>query len=81
MVKPAFATKRERELFTKLAHLCASTRTALAEIDAAMAKAPEAERGKKVAAICNALEMVNDQVRYFTLGIDYRKDKPLGVRQ
>jgi len=38
-------------------------------------KEPESsERGQKVAKLCNALDMANDQVRYSVLGVDFRKD-------
>jgi hypothetical protein len=32
------------------------------------------ELGKKVAKLANALEMANDQARFFALGVDYRTD-------
>ena len=50
----------------------------LREIDKEMQKPSTVDRGKRIATICNALEMVNDQARYFGLGIDYRTDKKKG---
>ena len=32
------------------------------------------ETGKKMAELINRLDMANDQIRYFDLGVDYRKD-------
>ena len=43
-------------------------------IDAEMKKPSDANRGKRIATICNALEMVNDQIRYGELGVDFRND-------
>ncbi len=33
------------------------------------------DRGKNIARIANALDLANDRVRYFALGVDYRTDK------
>jgi len=38
------------------------------------AKGNPLEAGKTIAALANRLEMANDEVRYFNLGVDYRKD-------
>jgi len=46
----------------------------LSELDRVMKMPSNVERGKLVALLSNKLELVNDQVRYFTLGVDYRKD-------
>lgn len=34
------------------------------------------ERGRHLGKLSNALEILNDSVRYGILGIDFRKDKP-----
>lgn len=46
----------------------------LARLDALMQQPSTVERGKKIAALSNALEMTNDQVRYGSLGINFRTD-------
>ena len=38
------------------------------------------ERGRKIGSLTASLCIANDQVRYFALGIDYRKDKQLKDR-
>jgi hypothetical protein len=47
----------------------------LVAIDAEMALPSTPERGKKIALICNALDMANDQARCFARGINYRTDR------
>ena len=47
----------------------------LGEIDREMRQPQSPERGNRIAAISNRLEMANDRARYFGLGIDWRKDK------
>ena len=47
----------------------------LSKLDEVMKEPEGNKRGKRVAVLSNALEMANDQARYFALGIDYRKDK------
>jgi hypothetical protein len=44
-------------------------------LDAEMMKPSTNERGKRIAQATNSLNMAVDNVRYFTLGVDYRKDK------
>ena len=44
-------------------------------IDAEMNKPASGMRGSRIAKICNALEMENEKVRYFSLGENYRKKK------
>jgi hypothetical protein len=41
---------------------------ALAQLDVVMAEQESRERGKKIAAICNQLEMANDSAWHFGLG-------------
>jgi len=33
------------------------------------------ERGRRIAKLCNALDMANDGVRYNHLGVNFRRDK------
>lgn len=41
-----------------------------------LAKQPSTpERGSRLAKLCNALELLNDQSRYFGLGVDFRRDR------
>lgn len=47
----------------------------LGQLDVLMNQPSTVERGKKIALLCNSMEMVNDGVRYGALGIDFRKDK------
>lgn len=50
----------------------------LAHVDVLLAEHPDkSERGSKLARLSNALEMENDKIRYFALGIDFRTDKKL----
>jgi hypothetical protein len=46
----------------------------LGMLDKVMKEPESPERGKKIALLCNALDMANDQVRYSELGVDFRKD-------
>ena len=66
---------RIRELTKALRELSGAVSEALTLLDSEMRKPSDAGRGKRVALICNALDLVNDRVRYFQLGVDYRKDK------
>lgn len=65
--------KATRDALEKLTH---AVLVHLHDMDEVM-KLPitEGERGKLVATILNRLDQANDLVRYFTLGVDYRKDK------
>lgn len=58
-----------------LKSLTESVIVCLNAFDTEMKKPATIERGKRIAKICNALEMENDKARYFGLGVDYRKDK------
>jgi valyl-tRNA synthetase len=44
-------------------------------LDVEMVKPTSATRGHRIAQALNALGMAVDHVRYFTLGVDYRKDR------
>ena len=70
--------KSNREMRKYLTQLTKSVRMCLEAIDIEMKLPSTNERGKRIANICNALEMMNDKARYFGLEIDYRKDKKRG---
>ena len=68
--------KERRDLREALEFLVESVRRHLEALDREM-KAPSSnERGRRVAALCNALERAKDQVRYGALGIDFRTNAP-----
>jgi hypothetical protein len=64
-----------RNLRKHLKNLSLNVTACLRAIDLEMHAPSTPERGKKIAIICNALDMANDQTRYFALGVDYRADK------
>lgn len=64
-----------RKLNSHLKNLTTTVSHYLVLIDAEMKKPSDGERGKRISKLTNALEMANDQARYFGLGIDWRKDK------
>ena len=47
----------------------------LVALDVEMGKPSSEGRGKRIAALSNGLDMANDEVRYFALGVNWRKDK------
>lgn len=65
----------EKELRQRLKALTAAVMKTIAAIDAEMKRPSTPDRGKRIAAITNALEIENDKARYFGLGVDYRTDK------
>jgi hypothetical protein len=46
----------------------------LRQLDNAMKLPSNAERGKQIAELANRLEMSRDGARYFSLGVNYRRD-------
>lgn len=44
-------------------------------LDAEMLKPSDVKRGGRIAQAMNSLNMAVDQVRYFTLGVDFRRDR------
>jgi hypothetical protein len=62
-----------------LARLTTATGTLLAALDAEMRRPSDADRGRRVAAILDALEMANDSATFFGLGIDFRTDRKPGA--
>lgn len=68
--------KRDAKKYRKhLVDLTAAVKYALSALDNIMKGPSTSDRGKRVAAVCNALEMTNDRARYFGLDVDWRKDK------
>ncbi len=56
-----------------LKNLTISVSKALDAIDREMQNPPGEKRGQRIATICNALDLMNDQVKYSTLGIRPKK--------
>lgn len=69
------ATAAERKLRKHLRELSAAVTKHLADLDAEMKKPANVERGKRIARLSNELDVANDRVRYFALGVNYRTDK------
>ena len=71
--------KRElRKTKKALKNLSGTVGEFLRLLDETMAAEKDKAVGTRVARLANALDMANDQVRYFSLGVDYRKDKSGG---
>lgn len=73
-----------RKLRKALEELVATNLSFLTALDIEMKQEATPERGRRIARLCNALDMATDRVRYFRLGVDYRTDdksklKPLEV--
>jgi hypothetical protein len=64
-----------RKLRSHLNELTAAVGKHLRALDAEMKKPSDVERGKRIAALANDLDLANDRARYFGLGVDYRRDK------
>jgi hypothetical protein len=64
-----------KKLRKYLRNLTGSVGCFLGVMDRLAVEPSSPQRGQKIAALCNALEMANDQARYFGLGVDYRTDK------
>lgn len=67
-------TREKRKLKSALKALTKTCGEALRAIDHEMSQPSTPERGRRIASICNALEMANDHARYFALGVNYRTD-------
>lgn len=68
--------KRQRGEYKKaLTELSLSVSQFIKALDAEMKQPSSPKRGENIAKLSNALDLANDKVRYFNLGIDYRKDK------
>lgn len=49
--------------------LCGAVETAIVLLDKEMRGPSTVERGERIAAVCNALELVNDSAKHFGLGM------------
>lgn len=56
-----------------LRELTAAVERHLSALDSEMSKPSDQERGRRVAALCNALELANDQALRFGLGVGLPK--------
>lgn len=65
----------ERKLKQHLRDLSDAVTAHLSALDAAMKQPESAKRGRTIAKLANDLDLANDRVRYFALGVDYRTDK------
>lgn len=68
-------TQKKCKFEKALRTLVKSNQQFLRWLDAEMVKPSDATRGKRIAQAANAMGMAVDGVRYFTLGVDYRRDK------
>ncbi len=68
------AQKELRETRKALQGLSDSALVFLGRLDQLMRQPESRERGAAIAKLANAFEMVNDQVRYGPLGVDFRTD-------
>jgi hypothetical protein len=69
----AQTTKAERELRKHLQALVTTCAAAIDALDAEMKKPSDVNRGKRIAAICNALEFQKDAAKHFGLGVPFKK--------
>ena len=67
-------TKEERKLRKHLKRLTNDILLFLDALDKEMKKPSTSERGKRIAKLCNSMDMENDEARYFGLGVDFRRD-------
>ena len=68
--------KREnRKLRKYLEKITRVTFRALAAIDFEMRKPSDVERGRRISAICNELELINDMARHIGLGVSFKSKK------
>jgi len=67
--------KRKKNYLKPLKGLSDGVTVFLARLEDVMKQPESGERGRQIAKLCNALDMLNDIIRYGYLGVDYRKDK------
>jgi len=67
--------KRKKNYLKPLKGLSGGVTVFLARLDDVMKQPESGVRGQRIAKLCNALDMLNDTIRYGYLGVDYRKDK------
>lgn len=75
MTDPQQLARDRRKFLEHLRDLSAAVTAHLEALDAEMALPSSVERGKRIAKLASALDLANDRVRYFALGVDYRTDK------
>ena len=75
MARVTIANPEARKLRKDLTDLTRAVHTFLVALDEEMTKPSSIERGKRIARLASALEMANDQARYFGLNVDWRTDK------
>jgi hypothetical protein len=73
--KTRAAAAEIRKYRNSLVAVTNAVRTFLHALDGEMKLPSTVDRGKRIAALCNQLEMANDNARYFGLGIDFRMDR------
>ena len=66
--------KEERKQRKHLQDLSVAVGTFLRAMDVLVKRPSDEKRGRDIALLLNTLEMANDQVRFFALGVDYRDD-------
>lgn len=67
--------KEARKYLTALKQLSRTVMVGVCHVDALMRQPASTERDSSVAKVMNAIEIENDRVRFFTLGVDYRDDR------
>lgn len=71
--RSAPTTRQVRGLREHLRKLSASVSAALAHLDREMDRPSTPDRGRRIARICNALDVANDLALHFGLGVSFRK--------
>lgn len=66
-------TKENRELKKYFESIAVVVAQSIAALDAEMKLPPSNERGKRIAAVCNQLEHVNDSLMHFGLKFEFKK--------
>jgi hypothetical protein len=72
--------KETKKITGYLNALTILVRRHLAQLDVLMKQPSTPARGKKIAELSNALEMANDEARYFGLHVDYHKDRTMKAK-
>lgn len=70
-------TKKNREYRKSLEHLTMTVRQLVAWLDREMKQTGDVHRGKRIARVTSNLEMINDRIRFLTLGENFRKPKKM----
>lgn len=72
--------KEARRYRRYLAKLSNGTLEFLSQLDELMKQPSTFERGRAISRLMNALDFVNDEARYFALGVNHKRDKKLPVK-